>query len=390
MAKKIMLLLLIFSILLISFAYSGDSERFGYGITKRIPINYSLVPTVNNSLYWDGNAFDINRWLLIDGSNANQNINIFPYNLTANFLKGDGREITNINFNGYNPFNQSLNTSDNVTFENLNISKHLEVYTINATNITTENINVTKNSTIYLGGVPISSATDFNGQQVVTFGDAFINATGYFGDGGFLDNISFINGTVIALAFNSSVFYGGNYSGNNFSGDNFFGGNFFGVYDWTAQSPYLLFNGTFLSFNDALLNQTIQEIANNSINNLTSITLNGTTITDWSQVNYTVNNATVTTIIPSFTGSYSVVLPNNFNFEIAQIIVTPDDFTGNYRFGMYEVTGETIDADLIKHKGTWNIFKSYPINNKVSLNFSNVNPVNNFTVTIKYFKNVQN
>lgn len=255
---------------------------------------------------------------------------------------------------------------------------------INATNITTENINVTKNSTIFLGGVPITASTNFQGQRVVTFGDAFINATGYFGDGGFLDNISFVNGTVLAIAFNGSTFLGGNFTGENFTGENFFGGNFFGIYDWSAQSPFLSFNGTFLTFNESKLNSSLENL------NVTSLTLNGTTITDWSQVNFTVGNNTVNFITPSFTGIFSVVLNDTFNFEIAQIIVRPSNTGGIYRFAMYESpSGDVIDADLINHKGDWNIFKSFPIDSQISLNFSGVTVSKNFNVTIKYFSNFQ-
>jgi len=46
------------------------------------PINYSLIPTVNNSLYWNGNLWSDTRWLNIDGSNANQNIDIGNYNIS--------------------------------------------------------------------------------------------------------------------------------------------------------------------------------------------------------------------------------------------------------------------------------------------------------------------
>ena len=46
------------------------------------PVNYSLVPTVNNSLYWNGYEWSDTRWLNIDGSNANTNIDINGYNLT--------------------------------------------------------------------------------------------------------------------------------------------------------------------------------------------------------------------------------------------------------------------------------------------------------------------
>lgn len=44
----ILLLSLIFSFSLVS------AEKFGYGKTEDVPINYSLIPTVNNSDCWDG------------------------------------------------------------------------------------------------------------------------------------------------------------------------------------------------------------------------------------------------------------------------------------------------------------------------------------------------
>jgi len=48
------------------------------------PINYSLIPTVNNSIYWNGNPWSDTRWLNIDGSNANQDIDIGAYDFYAN------------------------------------------------------------------------------------------------------------------------------------------------------------------------------------------------------------------------------------------------------------------------------------------------------------------
>ena len=44
--------------------------------------NYSI--NVNDSIYWDGNAWSDTRWLDIDGGNANQDINIGIYDFTAN------------------------------------------------------------------------------------------------------------------------------------------------------------------------------------------------------------------------------------------------------------------------------------------------------------------
>ena len=66
-----------------------------------VPINYSLIPTVNNSEYWDGNAWSDTRWLDIDGGNANQDIDIGTYNFTANYFFGNGSQLTGINFSPY-------------------------------------------------------------------------------------------------------------------------------------------------------------------------------------------------------------------------------------------------------------------------------------------------
>jgi len=57
-----------------------SAETFGYGRTETTPINYSKLPSVNNSIYWDGNTWSSIRWLDIDGGNANTNIDIGIYN----------------------------------------------------------------------------------------------------------------------------------------------------------------------------------------------------------------------------------------------------------------------------------------------------------------------
>lgn len=58
-----------------------------------IPLNYSNIvinETSNDSILWNGNTWSDTRWLNIDGSNANQNINIGNYNLTTTgWFKGD-------------------------------------------------------------------------------------------------------------------------------------------------------------------------------------------------------------------------------------------------------------------------------------------------------------
>ena len=387
---EIKTIILLIGILFLSFLVLGD--KFAYNdlveessfLHNVFKINTSIV-TVNNSIFWDGNAWSNYRWLTVSGSNANQDIDISPYNLTAGGFIGDGSQLTNLPAG--NPFDQDLNTFNNVTFVN-----------VTGKNGTFEYLNVTKdlfvsNSTLYIGNVSLSSA-EINGSKALLIPQTEVFATYFIGDGSRLTNITFENGTVIAEAVNASMYYGGNYTGENYTGENFFGGNFFGVYDWIAELPWLNFNGTYLYFNETHFNQSVNTLISNlntSELNFTSITLNGTTIYDWGDINYTVSNDTIVFTTPSFTGSYSTILPENINFEIAQIIVVPSITTGNYRFGMYESpSGETIDADLQTHSGTWNIFKSYPIDGKVSLNFSSVSPAKSFTTTIKYFTNVNN
>lgn len=147
-------------------------------------------------------------------------------------------------------------------------------------------------------------------------------------------------------------------------------------------------NASFLTGDGSGLFNVPFNITNGSAS-FQNITLGGVIITNWSDVNYTVANASVITAIGSFSGSFSTILPENFNFEIAQIIVEPSTSTGSFRFSMFDVnTGDTIDADLQAHQSTWNIFKSFPLNGPVSLNFTGVSPAKSFTVTIKYFTNV--
>ena len=79
-----------------------SAEKFGYnyltpGDSLQTTINYSIL-SVNDSLLWDGNAWDINRWLLTDGSNspiANINWNGFD----IDFFGGNIDNITHIQFN---------------------------------------------------------------------------------------------------------------------------------------------------------------------------------------------------------------------------------------------------------------------------------------------------
>ena len=86
---------------------AGNSIDFTY----TTPINYSLVPTVNNSIYWDSHVWSDSRWLNIDGSNANQNIDISGYNLTSSWLKGKFNWTSGDTWNIFNGNTLTFNAS---------------------------------------------------------------------------------------------------------------------------------------------------------------------------------------------------------------------------------------------------------------------------------------
>jgi len=77
-----------------------SAETFGYGRTESVPINYSLIPTVNSSDYWDGLATpaDIVHSLLdglawsVAGHTIDENIDMNGYTFTEleNVIINDG------------------------------------------------------------------------------------------------------------------------------------------------------------------------------------------------------------------------------------------------------------------------------------------------------------
>jgi len=90
---------------------------------------------VNNSQFWDGNAWSNTRWLNIDGLNANQDINIGSNDLTAKWFKGKFNWTTDDwhSFNGYHlTFNESKLSSTYYNPTNTEIIRG----TLNGGNIT--------------------------------------------------------------------------------------------------------------------------------------------------------------------------------------------------------------------------------------------------------------
>ena len=110
------------------------------------------IPDINNSVYWNGHLWSDVRWLDIDGGNANQDINVSPYNISAGYFIGDGSLLTGLGGltdtnastacasteylagNGScisltdaisSNFDQTLNITDNVTFANLTVTNNI-------------------------------------------------------------------------------------------------------------------------------------------------------------------------------------------------------------------------------------------------------------------------
>ena len=144
---------------------------------------------------------------------------------------------------GGNPFDQILNTTSNVTFNNITITSNLSASTgffsflgslfNRITNIWAENINVSQNIEV---------------NQNVT-------ASFYFGDGSQLSNIP-TNSTIRELSLNQTE---GDARYVNSDGDNITGNLtstawFNGLFNWTTLTNWLSFNGAPLSFNETKLN----------------------------------------------------------------------------------------------------------------------------------------
>ena len=80
---KIYFFLILLSISLLGSTVSA--ETFGYGRTEETPINYSLIPTVNSSDYWDN--LDTPADITYDDLSAGD-VNALGYTGTFNFLTG--------------------------------------------------------------------------------------------------------------------------------------------------------------------------------------------------------------------------------------------------------------------------------------------------------------
>lgn len=89
MNKKIICLVSVFCFCM-SFTLVNAVPDNAQNVINFPVITNGSVLNVNNSEFWDGNAWSDTRWLEIDGSNANQDIDIGDYGFTAEDVIVDG------------------------------------------------------------------------------------------------------------------------------------------------------------------------------------------------------------------------------------------------------------------------------------------------------------
>lgn len=144
------------------------------------------------------------NYLQIDGSNANQDIDIGNYDFTAHYiiansLFGDGGNLTNLTCTGCgNPFNQDLNTTDNATFFNITangwfIGNGSLLTNVPCCNLFNQNLNTT-NDVIFNKVTSIFHGDGGNLTNVSC--TAPFNYSGYNQNLNTTDNVTFWNVTV--------------------------------------------------------------------------------------------------------------------------------------------------------------------------------------------------
>lgn len=293
--KKIFLFLF-FLVLLSGFVVASD---FGYD-NPNLPridpaINYTeIINWVNDTNYWAGNAWSDTRWLNIDGSNANQDVDIGTWDFYADDGIFDGvssrfnstllidGDIANDNaylvidskINMYSCIN--LTEGDLYGFSICNDGSGINRFVISDFNNGYEYFMIDRNT----GLITLNNGTLINGN---------ITADYFIGSGAHLTNLNVtgvmnVTGDFTGYAINISYLYGAlGIGGMDMRGDPWYfsgadfqiaedllvDGNvtaswFKGIFNWiigSTSTNYLSFNGTQLDFDEAQLNATIENIA---------------------------------------------------------------------------------------------------------------------------------
>lgn len=132
-----------------------------------------------------------------------------------------------------------------------------------------------------------------------------------------------------------------------------------GPYDWTAESPWLDFNGSHLDWNESKLQEEAEVTMQQEVITVTS------------------------------SGGVAAGFSGTIDFEIKEIMVNTTSGT-KFRFEAIEAsTGLIIDKDRKLHDTIWRIEKNYPINDAVNFSITAASPDDSFTITIKYLDNFE-
>jgi len=122
---------LVYSLLLVSASvgYSGINYGVHYIPPESKGITNSSAFNVNNTIYWNGNEWSDTRWLNLDGSNANQDIDIGSWDLNASFGNFD-RVITDEVTSGANSQNYISFAYGQIThyLNNIQFAEFLDAY----------------------------------------------------------------------------------------------------------------------------------------------------------------------------------------------------------------------------------------------------------------------
>ena len=163
---------IIFSMLLIVSSFSlVQAETFGYGRTEIIPINYSLIPTVNNSQYFDGysistlytyykSLFDdvyceLTGCTMTGGIDMGGNDITNAGDITADNFIGDGSQLTDVwltstaqtGLTGDKTGSFDLETTGDISADALTLTNNLIV---DGTTTLQGNVNLSNNKIINL------------------------------------------------------------------------------------------------------------------------------------------------------------------------------------------------------------------------------------------------
>jgi len=111
-------------LLSISFIAAVGIDNPYIPIVKPDPTTFdNTTGSVNNSLYWDGNAWSDTRWLNIDGSNANTEINIG----TEDFVTGGDINSSNMNIGSGSDITKIINNEVRVYNENAPVDAYIAI-----------------------------------------------------------------------------------------------------------------------------------------------------------------------------------------------------------------------------------------------------------------------